>query len=298
MLGGECHECGNEYKKLRQHWAMSDCEASPEKQAKVEVECRQCGEKYTEWQYRVDENSNSFCSNDCLDEYRREGKYCECDWCGKEVYVSPTHLKDKHHFCDRNCSKKWRSEAFSKEGHPQWDGGKDEYECEECGDVFKRYSSTGQAHKYCSVQCRNRSALETRQCDSCGEDITRPSNRFRGERAFCSGSCYQDWMSEFQRGSQNPAWKGGKYGIAAVRRMIGQQSWDKTAREVRAGAGHVCQKCGCFQPHRKLSVHHIIPVVSGGTNEHWNLMPLCESCHSDVETYTKQYTDPHLLKYV
>lgn len=297
MVSGVCHDCGGEYEKLRQHWAMSDCEEDPEKSSKVDVNCENCGKTHTEWRYRVEKNGVSYCSPECRDEGRRNGEIRECDWCGKETYVHNCHLDNAHHFCDRECSSKWRSEEFSGDGHPQWGGGKATATCERCGDKYEIWPTVKEQSKYCSWSCKQAPETETRKCGNCGEDITRPKWEFKGERAFCDADCYSKWMSEFQRGSKNPAWKGGKGGITAVRRMLGDRSWDAISRDVRANAGHVCEMCGRFQPHRKLSGHHIIPVSSGGTHADELLMALCEVCHPKAENFIDQYTEPHLLKF-
>lgn len=293
-----CPDCGSSYSRIRQHWSMTDC--GGDHSSKKTLSCGYCGDEFEEWTYRVENGDGKYCSSDCRDKDKRQGKSVECDWCGGETYVPPSRIKNnKHYFCDRECSSKWRSDRFSGDGHPRWNGGKVESTCEECGEGYEITPALQDKTRFCSWTCKQNNWAddpETRECANCGHKVTRQPRNFKGEEAVCSEECYKEWWSEQQRGSGNPAWKGGKSGVTAVRRMIGAQSWDKTAREVRKGAGHVCQKCGKFQPHRRLSAHHIIPVASGGTNGHWNLMALCESCHGEVEEYTKSFTEPHLLK--
>lgn len=301
MVQGECHECGNEYKDLRQHWAMSDCEEDPSQSAKVEIKCAHCGKEHIEWRYRVEKNGGSFCSHECRDKGQRNGKVRECDWCGEPTYVHNCHLDNEHHFCDRDCSSNWRSEEFSGDGHPQWGGGKVTSKCEECGQSYKITPALQEETRFCSWTCKREDWAtdpETQECANCGTKITRQPRNFRGENALCSHECYRQWWSEQQQGSGNPAWKGGKSGITAVRRMLGERSWNHYARQTRKEAGHVCEMCGEFQPHRKLAAHHIIPVASGGVNEQWCLMALCEVCHKKAENLIDEYTEPHLLKYV
>lgn len=43
-----------------------------------------------------------------------------------------------------------------------------------------------------------------------------------------------------------------------------------------------CRKCGYRQ---NLHCHHIIYRSSGGVDESWNLITLCELCHSKVHAY-------------
>jgi 5-methylcytosine-specific restriction endonuclease McrA len=39
----------------------------------------------------------------------------------------------------------------------------------------------------------------------------------------------------------------------------------------------------CFEEgENKVCLHHVKTRKSGGPNESWNLMPLCQSCHNEV----------------
>lgn len=44
--------------------------------------------------------------------------------------------------------------------------------------------------------------------------------------------------------------------------------------------GYECAKCG-YRYRGGIQVHHIIPVVAGGSNEPDNLIPLCDRCHAE-----------------
>lgn len=62
--------------------------------------------------------------------------------------------------------------------------------------------------------------------------------------------------------------------------------WDKT--------GGICWYCGVqTNPFRDFACDHVIPVISGGTNDLWNLVPCCRRCNSQkhamsVEHYRKR----------
>jgi len=280
----------------------------PSSDSKTVLNCDYCGDEFEKYTYRITDGNN-FCSKDCRVAFQQEDNHYElCSNCGDDVKIPPSRRKGEYgdyhlenHFCDKECESEWKSENWVGEKHPNYKENTVVLEFEECGAEYTTHKSAKKTSRFCSRGCQNSNYAAdhvTKDCDNCGKEVSRPQWRFKGENAFCSKTCYGEWWSEQQRGSGNPAWKGGRSGITAVRRMLGSQSWDKTAREVRAGAGRICEKCGEFQPHRELSAHHIIPVASGGTNGHWNLMALCESCHGVVEEYTKTFTEPHLLKYV
>ena len=40
-----------------------------------------------------------------------------------------------------------------------------------------------------------------------------------------------------------------------------------------------------------LDVHHIVPILSGGTNAGWNLISLCSECHKTAEEHTRDLFD-------
>jgi len=84
-----------------------------------------------------------------------------------------------------------------------------------------------------------------------------------------------------QTGQDHPNWRGGKHLINALRKQL-RPSWWTVRDDERQNE---CYNCGESQG--KLDVHHIIPLSAGGTNESWNLMTLCESCHRAVESYTR-----------
>jgi len=82
-------------------------------------------------------------------------------------------------------------------------------------------------------------------------------------------------------GQDHPNWRGGKHLIDALRKQL-RPSWWTVRDDERQNE---CYNCGESQG--KLDVHHIVPLSAGGTNESWNLMTLCESCHRAVESYTR-----------
>jgi predicted transcriptional regulator/uncharacterized C2H2 Zn-finger protein len=98
-------------------------------------------------------------------------------------------------------------------------------------------------------------------------------------------------------GQEHPRWRGGKSIYGAVKKQLHGPSWDTLRERTRERAGHECEMCGkpsAEIEHRSLDVHHIVPVMCGGTNEAWNRMALCPSCHRKTEIYTRELLDPVL----
>lgn len=76
----------------------------------------------------------------------------------------------------------------------------------------------------------------------------------------------------------------------AVRRGLSDRSWPTVRRAQRD------PKCKLCSVEENLEVHHIVPVLRGGTNESWNLMTLCTSCHRGAESVSRRLC-PSLLSY-
>lgn len=93
-------------------------------------------------------------------------------------------------------------------------------------------------------------------------------------------------------GQDSPTWRGGKSIYGAVKKQLHGPSWS-SIRKVHLD--DVCHKCGAVGD---LHLHHIVPLMSGGTNESWNLMTLCAVCHTTVENYIRQFDafDPVLTE--
>lgn len=305
MASGECHACGEEYARLRQHWSMSDCPPDPEQSSKVTLECDECGEPFDRWRYRVDDGPH-YCSHDCKDAATREGEYRECATCGDEVYVPPSRLESMgeysidRHFCDKECESEWKGNNWVGEDHPVWDGGNVTVECAVCDSEFgvKPSKAESQDEICCSREClaeRQSVDTETRSCDWCGADIERKPYQYKVDSAYCSNECRFEALSRQRMGQENPAWKGGRALVDAVRASLGPRSWPRTSDEIRAKAGWTCEACGESVDEQRLHAHHIVPVASGGTNEEWNLMALCINCHGRAEDSISQYVEPHLF---
>jgi len=77
----------------------------------------------------------------------------ECDYCGSKNRGKRAEVESGHSFCDRDCMAKFRSEQYSGEDHPRWNGGLVELKCEICGDTYKVKQTRSDKSKFCSSQC-------------------------------------------------------------------------------------------------------------------------------------------------
>ena len=100
-----------------------------------------------------------------------------------------------------------------------------------------------------------------------------------------------NWMSEYNintrpvgspKGQNHPRWSGGDSITESLRMLLGDKSWLNVRKENRDDQ---CYKCESDDD--RLHVHHIVPLKAGGTNDAWNLMTLCTSCHTTVEHRTE-----------
>lgn len=67
----------------------------------------------------------------------------------------------------------------------------------------------------------------------------------------------------------------------SVRDATSEKSWPRIRAEEKEES---CEQCGDGS---ELQVHHVVPVLCGGTNEAWNLMTLCKSCHRSAEAISR-----------
>ena len=48
----------------------------------------------------------------------------------------------------------------------------------------------------------------------------------------------------------------------------------------KSGTYYKCCECGCIQSKSKITIDHKIPKRDGGTDDYWNLQPMCRFCNS------------------
>jgi len=87
-------------------------------------------------------------------------------------------------------------------------------------------------------------------------------------------------------GQDHPSWRGGKSIYDAVKKQLHGRSWRQVKVDAKDRDGNECQMCGATDV--KLDSHHIVPIMAGGTNGFWNLITLCETCHTAAEQHTRK----------
>jgi len=259
-----------------------------------EVTCPKCGNTFS--------GKSGFGRHHSI---KHGGKYkplAVCDTCGEVHRVPLGNIQNaERQFCSDVCRKEWVSEWYSDESNPLY---KEPIEktCKCCGAEFDVKPSC-EYRQYCSQSCYHTHSREegmkhgennakykekvSMECGQCGSGFE--VHEYREKTAkFCSEGCMYDAMSE-RIGTDNPHWKHGKNIYRAVKRSLGPSSWRQIADEARNQSCGTCELCGCVpdEDERPLSMHHIIPIMSGGDNGDYNFMSLCRGCHHTVEAYTK-----------
>lgn len=256
--------------------------------------CRVCGNSFTHQRWRP----RKFCSRSCANKinvknlgafYGAKQISLTCEQCGKEFTRNLSAIaQTTKHFCSRECfAESMRGSSKPVINSTPNKNPRVEVICERCGKPFLAYHSRlkrGES-KFCSRECRQN--RETKHCTHCGKPYQVIMCESDASR-FCSKKCRFRWMSENQRGANNPAWRGGAieyYG----------DSWDAQRKRALERDDYTCQRCG--KPRHKLGknpdVHHIIPFRDFGVERHLeandlnNLVSLCPICHRKSEPYRR-----------
>lgn len=207
------------------------------------------------------------------------GTEVECHKCGDSFRVDTYRIeKGVRHFCSQEC----RSKVYSN---------KVEVDCDWCGDSFRRTPSKVEVAEkhYCSTECKGkayRDRVEV-ECANCGAQFKR-GRAFveRTDVQYCGNEC----RHEHQRGAAHPSYNGAEGLGAALRKDIGGRRWKPLRQEIHSDNDVVCEWCGDgpFEDGRKIDLHHIVPLMAGGTNTMELIMPLCVGCHRRAEVYTQR----------
>lgn len=187
--------------------------------------------------------------------------------------------------------------------------------CYNCGVAFidRRNRDRERERAFCGRECRmdwmrtwtgenhpRYNSYEV-ECVACGSTLIRPQNEIdRFDNHVCHGpECIGKYLSERFGGQDGPLWKGGRSIYHALVVLL-PGNWEERCNSVRERAGYECRMCGDAEAelYRSLDVHHIIPIMAGGTNGEYNLLPLCPTCHKTAEEYTRSKLGPYITHLV
>jgi hypothetical protein len=87
-------------------------------------------------------------------------------------------------------------------------------------------------------------------------------------------------------------WAGGYDLYRAIRALLSGQ-WPEIREQALERDNHSCQNCGRHRNelNQEPDVHHIIPLLAGGTHGDWNLLSLCRSCHSRADALVTRLSE-------
>lgn len=209
------------------------------------------------------------------------GVEVECDVCGHAYRVPPSRAATHDRkFCSAECKSEGYTDRVS-------------LVCDHCGAEFERKRSLADSERhFCSNECKGKAyrTKETVSCANCGTDVERyVADIDRYKNLYCSRDCTHAHL----RGAAHPNWKGGSGIAVAVRRYLAGETWRSVRDRVHASRDGRCRMCGASSSSngRRLQVHHIVPVMAGGSHHRENLMLLCHRCHRKVDTYTERVLD-------
>ena len=308
-MPSKCPTCRKEFKN--EHGVkVHHSRAHGESLAREVVECAWCGEEFEVTTYAANKHGWHTCSDKCDSKYRpatytqennpNAGNWhtIDCEHCG-EGYRVPEHRLESSRFCSLECKYNWESDNLSGEQAHAWNGGTATLTCENCGEKYEVFQSLAENSRYCSYECmgefrskemkgKNNPSWKggnvTLECEYCGEKYeTFPAKREISR--FCSYQCLDYWRSENMAGQDSPHWRGGYKTRVAVKKQLPGPSWRRIRR---SRIGNSCEIC---ESTSDLCLHHIVPIMDGGTNEEWNLMTLCRTCHTRTEHYTRTFSE-------
>lgn len=253
--------------------------------------CPTCGDQFdSEWGMKI---HHSKAHGESI-----EGWEVVCEHCSSLFKIKPNWAGERR-FCSDECQNDWQREAFVGEGSPTWNGGPPSFPCTWCGDEFETYDThDSYTNRFCSRECHDEWRSENQvgeahhqyasrvelACEQCGDSYQVTPHKEATSR-FCSDGCLSDWQSENWVGDEHHNWRGGKSVYDAVKKLLPGVPWQAARERAYDRADEQCEKCGAAREGARIDIHHIVPILCGGTNNLENLMALCVSCHSKTELY-------------
>lgn len=222
------------------------------KQARIELECDNCGKKVLRLRNAI--NEHNFCRIECYWEWmkgKKTGRWIyeesfeeerTCPICGDSFVVTGINRDQK--YCSRKCYHRdpkiraKRSKFMSSENAPQ-----------------KQPETQNKIRKSVEKIWEERK----REGKPYGHQGMKHTRDTRLRIALIK--------------TLQVIWRGGQIGDYGA-------FWGIAREDALKRDGHVCVVCGKTTA---LVVHHIIPLKLGGTHDIDNLMTLCHSCHGKLE---------------
>ena len=199
----EWENCGEWFYSEYAKYCSDDCRSVAYEQegeannnyrgAKESTQCEICG---TDFEYYPSEKEGLYCPECVESENWRHnpdisgadnprwsgGKLeLECAVCGDTVERYPSNVTGEVTLCDRNCFTDWLSDAFTGEGHPNWEGGgtdnygkgwnrvrrqaleRDDHECVVCGTTSEELGRNPDVHHIVPVRLFDQTDGRTRE---------------------------------------------------------------------------------------------------------------------------------------
>jgi len=221
-----------------------------------------------------------------------------CEECGESDEIYPSRRKTGEDSSDKYfCSKPCRAAHYGREYE-----NKETIVCENCGEKFNAPPSDNRM--YCSNECRFNDYPEgpdhwaynkvSINCDYCEKEFKRSPSDIRRKNNFCSTDCRNLWHSEKFVGKDHHRFIDGtspNYGT----------NWKEQRNLARKRDYYTCRACGMSEEKHKelcgkeLHVHHKIPRRyynnMNKANKLFNLITLCASCHSQMESNIIEVTE-------
>jgi len=242
------------------------------------LKCEICGKSFSRWESSL--SKHSYCSRKCyaisISKQKIERK---CIVCSKIFFVLKSLLK---HRSAKYCSK----ECNGKDKHLK---NSSLIKCKNCGkEIRKPNNEIRCKNDYCSMKCYKEAVKtsEERFCKSCGKLFIASGQAIKtGKGKFCSKKCW----GLFERGKNNPGWKGGKIPeYVKVRMSTLYKEWRFKVFEKN---NFTCQKCGKYAS-MKLRAHHIYGFTKYPQFrlEKNNGITFCDKCHEKFHSlYGQKY---------
>lgn len=120
----------------------------------VTVNCDGCGDDYQTTPYERDRTDSNYCSMECYHDTLADKVAVPCVVCGTVLEKCPSDVSDNT-FCSQECRSEYQRDQWLGEKNPQYNGGKIEATCDNCGQTYRDYKTNIEraGGAYCSQEC-------------------------------------------------------------------------------------------------------------------------------------------------